>query len=143
MLFRSSEDAKRAATRLTQREAGLDRPYNFEFWWSGIVWGTASAALHNMLQQERWCDDHEHLPLRLDDEPLSYLGVLVDCLQDWDRYFVFDSASRQPVQGQDVRLGVEAGKVVVEFPGSVSKLRKDLDLALDGWADLVELRGTT
>jgi hypothetical protein len=136
--------ARRTAEKLLNREHNLDNPYDFEFWWSGVVWATASAALHNMQQQGKWPDGHARGPLALDEEPLTYLGVLVDCLQDWDRYFVFHSPSKAPIQGIDVQLRIEKGKAVVSLPADKMKrandLRKELDAALKDWKDLVELQ---
>jgi hypothetical protein len=131
------EKLKRAATKLISRSLPYSNDY--EFWWSGIVWGTAATALHNMCQQKNWGDGIARKPLKLEDEPMTYLGVLVDCLQDWDRYYVFESIDRSPVQGVDVQLSGRSDRVSLRFPRSVDKLKKDLDTALSGWTDFVDL----
>ena len=127
-----------------EREKEVAYPYNYEFWWTGIVWATASAAIHDMQQRKTWSKGVKPGPLRLEDEPLTYLGVMVDCLQDWDRYYVFHSSDRSPVQGTDVLLGMEGGKLVVAFPAEMQtkadKVREDLDQALAGWEAHVEVR---
>jgi len=134
----------RAAGKLTRREEGLAHQYDYEYWWSGVVWATAAAALHNVQQRKGdWCDGVRPGPLGLSEEPLTYLGILVDCLQDWDRYFVFETPGKLPIQGVDVRLGTDAGKIVVIFPeGSkkqVEKICEDLDAGLKDWKSLVAL----
>jgi hypothetical protein len=130
--FRSHEGTRR-----------LDHPFDFEYWWSGIVWATAACAVHNMQQQNNWPSAYRPGKLTLDDDPLAYLGILVDSIQDWDRYMVFHSRTRMPIQGIDVKLQIQGGKAVVEFPPDqkdrVGKLKKELDNALDGWDKLVLL----
>jgi hypothetical protein len=132
----------RAKKKIEIREdETVDVKADYEFWWSGIVWATASAALHNMQQRgKQWCLGVEPGELKLADEPLTYLGVLVDCIQDWDRYFVFNSVERVPVQGVDVELGTENGLIVVKVPEKLQKkIVKDLTSALAGWDKIVKI----
>jgi hypothetical protein len=137
------EPAKRTIQKLLKREDQLDHSFDFEFWWSGIVWATASCALHNLQQQNKWPIGHAPGPLTLKEDPLAYLGILVDSLQDWDRYLVFHSRTKVPIQGIDVNLHVKNGKAVIEFAPEqkkrVAKLREELDNALVDWKDLVQL----
>lgn len=79
--------------------------------------------------------------MALEDDPLAHLGILVDCLQEWDLYFVFSTLSRTPIQGIDVKLGVEEGRVVVEFQDEkrVEKVATDLNRALKDWDRIVVL----
>jgi hypothetical protein len=139
----TSEAAKSTLQKLLAREADLDHPFNFEYWWSGIVWATAACAVHNMQQQNNWPSSHQPGKLALDDDPLAYLGILVDSIQDWDRYMVFRSRTKVPIQGIDVKLQIQAGKAVIEFPADqkdrVNKLKRELNNALDGWEELVQL----
>jgi hypothetical protein len=140
---RTTKAAKSTIQKLLQREEDLDNPFNFEYWWSGIVWATAACAVHNMQQQNNWPSAHRPQKLALNEDPLAYLGILVDSIQDWDRYLVFHSRTKVPIQGIDVKLQIQAGKAVIEFPPDqkdrVDKLKKELNNALDGWEELVQL----
>jgi hypothetical protein len=84
--------------------------------------------------------------LTLAEDALAYLGVLVDCLQEWDRYSVGRRSilgGSLPLQGVEVRLGVDAGKVVVNFGSDrrAEKVGSALSDALLGWEQLVVLQG--
>jgi len=68
-----------------------------EFWFDKILWATASSAIHSILQKEEYrkqCNKHsankdlDNLKIGFNDDPLAFLGVLVDALQEWDRYKV-------------------------------------------------------
>jgi hypothetical protein len=81
--------------------------------------------------------------LSLDEDPLAYLGVLVDVLEEWDRYSVFKALDAEPIQGTEVELGAPADKVVLRFvgpqgPKRANKLRANLNEALDGWTMLLD-----
>jgi hypothetical protein len=105
------------------------------------------SVLHNVQQissAKRLDPDWPGL-LPLTEDPLAYLGILVDIIQEWNRYSVFKDLDREPIQGIEVKLGAERGKVLVQFlePNASSraaKLEKDLDKTLDGWRELVEVR---
>jgi hypothetical protein len=119
---------------------------NPAFWWTGIVWATAATAIHNVQQMS----DLEKIdadwpgPLMLDDDPLAYLGILVDIVQEWDRYSVRKVLDGEPVQGNEVELLPKAGVVVVRFLGAdgkgrANKVEKDLNNALANWEKLIHL----
>lgn len=119
------------------------------FWWTGIVWATAATALHNIQQMEDLNKIDPKWPgaLALDDDPLAYLGVLVDILQEWDRYSVRKVLDSEPIQGNEVELGVHRRKVKVYFLGPdgtsrAKKVRKDLNIALADWEKMLELGPT-
>jgi hypothetical protein len=141
-----SLDVPEPRPRFVQRiiDAGEWSP---AFWWTGIVWGTAAVGIHNVQQissAKRLDPDWPGL-LPLTEDPLAYLGILVDIIQEWNRYSVFKDLDREPIQGIEVKLGAERGKVLVQFlePNASSraaKLEKDLDKTLDGWRELVEVR---
>ena len=139
----TSDEARSTIRKLQKREAGLEDPFDFAYWWSGNVWATAACAVHNMQQQSNWPSDYQPGKLSLNDDPLAYLGILVDSIQDWDRYLVFHSRTKVPIQGIDVKLQIRANKAVIEFPldqkDRVDKLRKELNNALDGWEEIVHL----
>jgi hypothetical protein len=133
---------------LEQMRERLDDPkYKAEFWWQAVTWGTAAVALHNFQQSKEWHGDSGLVkvePLKLDDDPVTYLGVLVDIMQEWDRY----STSRNsvftgdlPVSSVDVQLGVVGEVVRIDY-GSKSiakKVRDGLSSALVGWDQIVSV----
>ena len=136
----SEEPANTIVKRV--RERTVEYNYNPKFWWTGIVWATASTAIHNLQQAKgSWCEGVNQEPLKIEEEPLGYLGVLVDCIQEWDRYFVFSTAERLPVQGNDVTLSRDANKVIINLGNlkRAEKIRAELDSALVDWTDIIEL----
>jgi hypothetical protein len=117
------------------------------FWWTGIVWGTAAVAVHNIQQLASARELATEWPgaLALDEDPLAYLGVMVDIIQEWDRYAVFKDLDREPIQGIEVKIGLDPEKTAIEFlePFALKraqKLRKDLSDFLEGWEEVVTVR---
>jgi hypothetical protein len=117
------------------------------FWWTGIVWATAAVGLHNVQQMSSAAKLDRDWPgkLSLSDDPLAYLGILVDIIQEWNRYSVFKALDREPIQGIEVELGTLNGKVVLCFKepnaaGRSKKVIEELDGALKGWRDLLEVQ---
>jgi hypothetical protein len=124
-------------------DRSVSYPYDSAFWWTGIVWATASAAMHNIFQAKRpWIKGVSPHPLKLREDPLTYLGILVDLLQEWDRYFVFRVFDRLPVQGNEVFLGMSGGRLRIRFQDAerAIKVEKELNLALEDWEELLELQ---
>jgi hypothetical protein len=83
-------------------------------------------------------------PLKLDEDPLAYLGILVDIIQEWDRYSVRKVLDGEPVQGNEVELSEDSGLVIVRFLGPegkarASKVEKDLKSFLGEWQKLVQV----
>jgi hypothetical protein len=123
-------------TNFMGSEGGVD--YKPAFWWGGIVWATFATAVHNIQQA---------MPrgkLKLEDDPLAYLGILVDVLQEWDRYSVQRGAVLAPepaLQGVDVPTTVtKNGVLEVKLPAKrYGKAKKDLDKALQDWEQLLTL----
>jgi predicted HD phosphohydrolase len=124
------------------------RTYNPEYWWTLNVWGTAAAAIHNLVQSPPdWNDDSLVIPpLKLNEDPAAYLGVLVDILQDWDRYAVrrgaaLGTSAQLPLQGHEVQVTEDKGRLVFTIPNSrlVKKLKEDLSKSLDDWEQLVNV----
>jgi hypothetical protein len=119
------------------------------FWWTGIVWATAATALHNIQQMADLNKIDPDWPgaIALSDDPLAYLGVLVDVIQEWDRYSVRKVLDSEPIQGNEVELGAEHGKVKVHFLGSsgksrAEKVRSDLNIGLKDWTQILQLSPT-
>jgi len=128
--------------RALQRKTMFD--YDPQFWWTGIVWATASTAIHNLQQTNgNWCEGVNPPPLSIEEDPLGYLGVLIDCVQEWDRYFVFSKPERLPIQGSDVSLGRDNNRIVINLGDMnrtrAEKIRVELDRALVGWTKIIEL----
>lgn len=129
-------------------ERFLDSGWDPAYWWAGVVWATAATAVHNIQQIPGVgrLDPGGDWPgkLQLSEDPLAYLGVLVDILQEWDRYHVVKEADREPIQGSEVELGSEAGRVVIRFTGArgkqhARKVRRALDEALSSWGSVVQV----
>ena len=77
--------------------------------------------------------------LALADDPLAYLGILVDILQEWDRYRVNPSLSDQgPIEGHRVRIGVDNKRILLAYPDGRAKTVEDgLNRSLSGWTQFV------
>jgi hypothetical protein len=123
-------------------------PYYATHWWTSVVWATAATAIHNVQQEPTTQGGHG--PLKLSEDPLAYLGILVDILQEWDRHSIHRlraiEAGRNPISNKQVEMGVDkaSGKIHVRYtfqdPKKTSEVHKDLDKALHGWRDLVEVQ---
>lgn len=133
------------------------------FWWDSVVWGTGAAAVHNIVQVAlKYQDDApaadvqthrypEMKKLALDEDPIAYLGLLVDLLQEWDRYSVRRGtyvlsrgrpSTKLPLQSCEVEMGEEADRVVLDVGSEdiAKRIIKDLTLCLTNWEELVEIR---
>ncbi len=121
------------------------KAYDPRYWWTAVVWGTGATAIHNIQQMKSpWVANDKPGLLTIDEDPIAYLGILVDCIQEWDRYSVVPDTVLQnllPVQGIDMKLELANGRIVVTFPDArrAEKVRKELENALDGWAAVVEI----
>lgn len=134
--------------KLLEKRAGFT--YDFGSWWSLHLWGTAAAAIHNVVQMAPLQGTKKMDPLKLDEDPIAFLGVLVDLLEDWDRYRVrreglLLSPSQTymlPLQSSEVTINILADGVELQIPNNrVEKLEKELDRALVDWAQIVQLSG--
>jgi hypothetical protein len=116
------------------------------FWWTGIVWATAATAIHNVQQMADLdkLDEDWPGPLNLDEDPLAYLGILVDIIQEWDRYSVRKVLDGEPIQGNEVELGENSGIVEVCFlgpegKGRAGKVERELKASLSDWQKLLRI----
>ena len=104
--------------------------------WLKDLWATAAVAIHDYVTLDDWNEeeneeerdphDKDKYGINLDQDPLAYLEVLVDLLQEWDRYSVLGETAfsdEELLQSNEVFLGV--GK---EF---ISLYAVSLDLSLD------------
>ena len=154
--FRAIFRAKLATVKPHSTEARIqaivqDSIGNFQYyarhWFTSVLWATAAVAIHNVQQSPRspgWTSK-----LALSEDPLAYLGILVDILQEWDRHSVWRlpsiSAEQRRINSRDVGICKKAGgQIYIEYgcrDGSASKrkaeMTKALNRALVGWQDLV------
>ena len=136
------------------RDAGLIHPpAPFEepstdalWWWTGVVWATAATCLHNVQQLSGKGPQYASIQkLSLDEDPLAYLGILVDGIQEWDRYSVSREAvisGALPLQGIDVELGVMNGRVHINYRNAdrAERVTKALNDSLsDEWTQAVSI----
>jgi len=124
-----------------------DANYQASWWWSGIVWGTAATAIHNLQQYDKEWPGCENRPgkLSISEDPLAYLGILVDLLQEWDRYTIKRASVLQeeilPLQGKDVKLYIRNGIIRINYGDRehARSIKKNLENALEGWEDIVRI----
>jgi hypothetical protein len=130
-----------------KNEGDRNHDYDPNWWWTGIVWGTGAAAIHNIQQQKRpWFPNGKDCgKLTMDEDPLAYLGILVDILQEWDRYAVQRRASiigSLPLQGIDVKLGISNNIINIDYGEELwaRKVKIALDQALSDWDKVVSIQ---
>ena len=121
-----------------------DRNYSVDLWWAGLVWATAATAIHDRYQvlvtKKRSGDK-----LSFADDPLAFLGILVDEMQFWDRFKVFDLTKDHkfddvPTQSSEVTLGVQGGKIQFAAPAhEIVTLEKSLNERLSDWRQIVSV----
>jgi hypothetical protein len=122
--------------------------YKPSWWWTAIVWATGAVALHNVQTMDPWPQDsHPTEPLAIDEDPLAYLGILVDLLQEWDRYTTSKTSifsGQLPLSSNDVQIGVTNGLILIDYgdPSGIvqNKIKKDLNKALKDWDQIVQVR---
>lgn len=130
-------------------EAKVD--IDIEWFWAAIVWNTAAVAFHNIAQTgETWPGTPVGVDLRIsvEDDVLTYLGILVDVLEEWDRYSmhrnsVFTGVKSLPVQSKDVDLGAESdGRIIIKYPNVdiANDVRKAMNKSLLGWEKIVDIQ---
>ena len=127
------------------------------WWWAAILWATAATALHSIMQQsDNFPEEKRPAKLELSEDPLTYLGILVDSIQVWDRYTVSHESviggnTPLPIQAIDVKAEHtaepnDAGKpnptLTLTFRDSkvADNIRKELNQALVDWDKYVEIK---
>jgi hypothetical protein len=129
------------------RDRFINRPeaeYDALHWWQGVVWATAAVALHNIQQNN--IEGLKPLPkLNINDDPLTYLGILVDIIQIWDRTSVRREKALSgdlPIQGIDINLSNKNNKIKMDYkdPDISKSIKNQLNLALNGWNDIVDIK---
>ena len=136
-------------------------------WFKKVLWATASSAIHDVIQLEdyevnctKYHPDGTHLKIGHKDDPLAFLGVLVDILQEWDRYTVsgesaFSSATL--LQSHEVVLpdtdNDKTKPIVLYYPERVDiidfpkkdfpkDIKKVLERCLSKWSLIVKVDDT-
>ena len=118
------------------------------------MWATAATAMHNILtladddlppRRDANSRRFEGGKLTLDDDPLTYLGILADTLQEWDRYTLSRDGmfgARTPLLSSETGLSFKDGKVVVAYDTEdrTARVKEALDRNLDGWTNVVEIK---
>lgn len=121
--------------------------YDAYWWWTGVVWASAAAAIHNIVQMKTGPK------VALSDDPLAFLGILVDLLQEWDRYNAHRGRHSRPlepvglpVQGVDVTAYCDGERLILGFPWGPNpkksrkeSLSEELDNSVPGWRQFVTL----
>lgn len=117
-----------------------------EWWWTAMVWATGATAIHNIQQEPPSIPGARAAlkPLTLAEDALAYLGILVDVLQEWDRYSVVPQSAvlgQLPIQGQDVQLSLDGPpqRVTIRYGDKdrTKKVQSSLSQALAGWDTVV------
>lgn len=143
---------KKLRERFLQRD-GLH--YSPSIWWSSVLWGTGATAIHNIIQErKKWEECNIGIPaLSLEDDPVAYLGILVDILQEWDRYpvtrgrFLLHGSSKTPtlpLESRRVTLNSNGtDSITLRYPTATGKrIEDELKTCLIEPSNLVALRKT-
>ncbi|TAN65562.1 MAG: hypothetical protein EPN17_16340 [Methylobacter sp.] len=119
-MFKNIQDK---VTHIPKRIRIIRGKFRSESWFKKVLWATASTAIHAIIQNDEYreeCKKHidkakdeyknqTYLRIGLDD-PLAFLGILADVLQEWDRYTVTKQrgesafSGAEPLQSIDVTL---------------------------------------
>jgi hypothetical protein len=127
-----------------------------DFWFDKVLWATASVAIHDVIQKKYYetiCKKNDEktgvLKIGINDDPLAFLGVLVDALQEWDRYTVLGESAftdTEPLQSTEVEFLFKSKSKPIEinypkkngskvdFSGDIQKV---LNGCLDNWGKIV------
>ena len=132
--------------------------FKIDDWFSKVCWATSSAAIHSLIQlpdYRKECQKHilinenlpedkkENLKIDLKDDSLAFLGILVDKLQEWDRYKVrIRGASaftgEEPLQSTQIKLDHIGSKITMTYP---AKLKDDLCKEINDCLKIGDLKG--
>lgn len=152
----SKKSQSTAVNHFTKHIEMLAKKYNYDndskWWWMGVIWATMAAAYHNFpLMREYWPNNYSCKKLSIHEDPLTYLGIMVDIIQEWDRYSTtYESYNEMeiPLQGKDMRLGRgtwRANKIVrISYPKifpkkKLKEIEKKLDDNLLDWKKIIKI----
>ncbi|MGZ8172607.1 hypothetical protein [Methylobacter sp.] len=141
-------------------EMAIRGAFSAEAWFKKVLWSTASIAIHDFMQEgyyKKICvnygikDGYEKISFK--EDPLAFLGILVDALEEWDRYtisgkFAF-SEKAELLQSTEVYIDPYTGSDRVNFYYPRKKLNEEKDFradidkvlrqCLDGWQSVVNV----
>ena len=122
--------------------------------WIKDLWATASVAIHDYIAKDTWNDDdQDRLRIDLEVDPLAYLEILVDLLQEWDRYTVLGESAfsgKEVLQSYETKLSIEIGeknnyKMRLAYPNRKvlqsykKEMEKLLKKTLINWSNYVDI----
>ena len=136
--------------------ANTGLPYNPLYWWGAILWATFAVAIHNVKQRDESDKDKDKKkegdepvkvpvldqPMGLEEDPLAYLGILVDILQEWDRYSVQRGshlADKASLQSRHVKVDPTKSPLQIDLGDRNVKAEKALNGTLLNWNSLVRI----
>ncbi|MDD5035277.1 MAG: hypothetical protein PHE55_11035, partial [Methylococcaceae bacterium] len=118
--------------------------------WIKDLWATASVGIHDYVTKKEW--DKHKITIDLKEDPLAYLEILVDILQEWDRYTVLGESAfsgTELLQSYEIQLEPKKdfrdSKLVITYPGTrINKYEKNitesLDRILKNWRDYLVIQ---
>jgi hypothetical protein len=130
--------------------ASIKQDSDASHWWASVVWATAAVAVHNVQQTKNW----DRKPLSLIEDPLAYLGILVDVVQEWDRHAMVRTpridADIRGIDSRDVHIAkAPDGKIHVVFwyrddkkderDKQLRTMKEELRAALKDWESLLHI----
>ena len=131
-------------------KANCDRfEYSASWWWQATIWASGATAIHNVAQMKKTVKGVKTSfeKLSIEEDPLAYLGIMVDILQEWDRFTVARLSpliGDGPLQGIDVTADPGTGGVLTLTYASdkdlAGEVRGALGRALKDWDKLVEIK---
>ncbi|MBF6650220.1 hypothetical protein [Methylobacter sp. BlB1] len=91
--------------------------FTFEDWIKDL-WASSSVAIHDYVTKETWnVKKNAELKIQIEEDPLAYLQILVDLMQEWDRYTVLGESA---FVGAELLQSYEA---LLEFDEKTSKFK--------------------
>jgi len=143
----SNSDEYKAWIRYQKSKETNGIAFPAHFWWKSHVWATCATALHSVLQikkQQPQQTIFESSPLGVEEDPLAYLGILVDILEEWDRYTVTRNSvivGGIPLQGTDVRLFIDKGRINIQYDDEErsDSIKISLNHSLNDWDQFVRV----
>jgi hypothetical protein len=140
------EEVKEFLANEKKRSVKNNFGYAAEWWWVGTCWATMATAIHNIFQMKEFLPNKfKRIKITAADDPLSYLGILVDILQVWDRYTVsnddiFDL--KEPIENKDILIDKKNHKVILSYNNIdvVKQIKKRLEESLPDWKNFLIIK---
>jgi len=125
---------------------GMNMPeYLAKGWWEDWVRVTAATALHNFLQSKEDISKYCLAKLSIDEDPFTYIGILVDIIEEWDRFNstpISIITKRLPIQGVDVQIKKLRNSIIeIKYPQKniAEDVEKELNESLLGWDQIITI----